>query len=66
VVPGDVGQTFGYAAKGASVFILGNAAGRPLINAVGRPRRLEQVNCKVRPLATKALQPEEAWVHRPT
>jgi hypothetical protein len=38
VVHGDVGQTFMYAAKGGSVFVLGNAAGRPLINAVGRPR----------------------------
>jgi glutamate synthase domain-containing protein 3 len=38
VVYGDVGQTFGYAAKGGEVYILGNAAGRPLINAVGKPR----------------------------
>ncbi len=35
---GDVGQTFMYGAKGGSVYIMGNAAGRPLINAVGRPR----------------------------
>ena len=35
---GDVGQTFMYGAKGGEVFIMGNAAGRPLINAVGRPR----------------------------
>jgi glutamate synthase domain-containing protein 1/glutamate synthase domain-containing protein 3 len=37
VVYGDVGQTFGYAAKGGEVYILGNAAGRPMINAVGKP-----------------------------
>jgi glutamate synthase domain-containing protein 3 len=38
VVHGDVGQTFMYGAKGGEVFVLGNAAGRPLINAVGKPR----------------------------
>ena len=38
VVYGDVGQTFMYGAKGGEVYILGNAAGRPLINAAGRPR----------------------------
>ncbi|MFC1584858.1 glutamate synthase [Fibrobacterota bacterium] len=38
VVYGDVGQAFMYGAKGGEVYILGNAAGRPLINAVGRPR----------------------------
>ncbi|MBI5663871.1 MAG: glutamate synthase [Nitrospirae bacterium] len=38
VVYGDVGQTFMYGAKGGEVYILGNAAGRPLINAVGKPR----------------------------
>jgi glutamate synthase domain-containing protein 1/glutamate synthase domain-containing protein 3 len=38
VVYGDVGQTFMYGAKGGEVFVLGNAAGRPFINAVGRPR----------------------------
>jgi len=38
VVFGDVGQTFMYGAKGGEVYVLGNAAGRPLINAVGRPR----------------------------
>ena len=38
VVYGDVGQTFMYGAKGGEVYILGNAAGRPFINAVGRPR----------------------------
>ena len=38
VVYGDVGQTFGYAAKGGEMYILGNAAGRPMINAVGHPK----------------------------
>ncbi|MBM4294384.1 MAG: glutamate synthase [Deltaproteobacteria bacterium] len=38
VVHGDVGQTFMYGAKGGEVYVLGNAAGRPFINAVGRPR----------------------------
>ena len=38
VVYGDVGQTFMYGAKGGAAFIMGNAAGRPLINAVGKPR----------------------------
>jgi glutamate synthase domain-containing protein 1/glutamate synthase domain-containing protein 3 len=38
VVHGDVGQTFMYGAKGGDAYVLGNAAGRPLINAVGRPR----------------------------
>jgi glutamate synthase domain-containing protein 1/glutamate synthase domain-containing protein 3 len=45
VVHGDVGQTFGYAAKGGRTFILGNAAGRPLINAVGRPRVVINGTC---------------------
>lgn len=38
VVYGDVGQTFMYGAKGGEAFVLGNAAGRPLINAVGKPK----------------------------
>ena len=38
VIYGDVGQTFLYGAKGGEVYVLGNAAGRPLINAVGHPR----------------------------
>jgi glutamate synthase domain-containing protein 3 len=38
VIYGDVGQTFLYGAKGGAFFVMGNAAGRPLINAVGRPR----------------------------
>ncbi len=38
VVYGDVGQTFLYGAKGGSIYVMGNTAGRPMINAVGRPR----------------------------
>lgn len=38
VVYGDTGQTFMYGAKGGDVYIMGNAAGRPLINSVGHPR----------------------------
>ena len=38
VIYGDVGQTFLYGAKGGDIFVLGNAAGRPMINAVGKPR----------------------------
>ncbi len=38
VVFGDVGQTFLYGAKGGVIYIMGNAAGRPLINGVGKPR----------------------------
>lgn len=38
VIHGDVGQAFMYGAKGGSAYIRGNAAGRPLINAVGKPR----------------------------
>jgi glutamate synthase domain-containing protein 1/glutamate synthase domain-containing protein 3 len=45
VVHGDVGQAFMYGAKGGSVFVLGNAAGRPLINAVGRPRVVINGTC---------------------
>ena len=45
VIYGDVGQTFMYGAKGAEVFVLGNAAGRPLINAVGRPRVVINGTC---------------------
>jgi glutamate synthase domain-containing protein 1/glutamate synthase domain-containing protein 3 len=45
VVHGDVGQTFLYGAKGGEVYVLGNAAGRPLINAVGRPRVVINGTC---------------------
>ncbi|MBI9083379.1 MAG: hypothetical protein JEZ11_07260 [Desulfobacterales bacterium] len=45
VIYGDVGQTFMYGAKGGEVYILGNAAGRPLINAVGRPRVVINGTC---------------------
>jgi len=38
VVHGDVGQCYGYGAKGGRLFILGNAAGRPMINSVGTPK----------------------------
>ena len=45
VVHGDVGQTFMYGAKGGHVFVQGNAAGRPLINSVGRPRVVINGTC---------------------
>ena len=45
VVHGDVGQAFMYGAKGGEVYVLGNAAGRPLINAVGRPRVVINGTC---------------------
>lgn len=45
IIHGDVGQTFMYGAKGGEVFVLGNAAGRPLINAVGRPRVVINGTC---------------------
>ena len=45
VIHGDVGQTFMYGAKGASVYVLGNAAGRPLINAVGKPKVVINGTC---------------------
>ena len=38
VIHGDVGQCFMYGAKGGKAFVRGNTAGRPLINAAGRPR----------------------------
>jgi glutamate synthase domain-containing protein 1/glutamate synthase domain-containing protein 3 len=38
VIHGDVGQTFLYGAKGGSIYVKGNAAGRPMINSVGRPK----------------------------
>ena len=45
VIHGDVGQTFMYGAKGGSVYVLGNAAGRPLINSVGRPKVIINGTC---------------------
>jgi glutamate synthase domain-containing protein 1/glutamate synthase domain-containing protein 3 len=45
VVYGDVGQTFMYGAKGGEVYVMGNGAGRPLINAVGRPRVVINGTC---------------------
>jgi glutamate synthase domain-containing protein 1/glutamate synthase domain-containing protein 3 len=45
IVHGDVGQTFMYGAKGGAVFVLGNAAGRPLINSVGKPRVVINGTC---------------------
>jgi len=45
IVHGDVGQTFMYAAKGGDAFVLGNAAGRPLINAVGKPHVVINGTC---------------------
>jgi glutamate synthase domain-containing protein 1 len=44
-IHGDVGQTFLYGAKGGEIFVLGSAAGRPLINAVGRPRAVINGTC---------------------
>jgi glutamate synthase domain-containing protein 3 len=45
VIYGDVGQAFMYGAKGGDVYILGNGAGRPLINAVGKPRVVINGTC---------------------
>ncbi len=45
VVHGSVGQTFLYGAKGGQAFVRGNAAGRPLINAVGSPRVVINGTC---------------------
>ncbi len=45
VVYGDVGQAFMYGAKGGEVYVMGNAAGRPVINAVGRPRVVINGTC---------------------
>lgn len=38
VIYGDVGQAFMYASKGGEAYVLGNTAGRPLINSVGSPK----------------------------
>jgi len=45
VIFGDTGQTFMYGAKGGEVYVMGNAAGRPLINGVGRPRVVINGTC---------------------
>ena len=45
VIHGDVGQTFMYSAKAGEAYVLGNAAGRPLINAVGSPRVVINGTC---------------------
>ena len=45
VVYGDVGQTFLYGGKGGEIYVMGNAAGRPLINAAGRPRVVINGTC---------------------
>jgi glutamate synthase domain-containing protein 3 len=45
VIHGDVGQTFLYGAKGGDIYVLGSAAGRPLINAVGRPHAVINGTC---------------------
>ena len=45
IVYGDTGQTFMYGAKGGQVYVMGNAAGRPLINSVGRPRVVINGTC---------------------
>lgn len=45
VVYGDAGQTFMYGAKGGEVYVMGNAAGRPLINSVGRPKVVINGTC---------------------
>jgi glutamate synthase domain-containing protein 1/glutamate synthase domain-containing protein 3 len=45
VIHGDTGQTFMYGAKGGVVYVLGNAAGRPLINSVGRPKVVINGTC---------------------
>jgi glutamate synthase domain-containing protein 3 len=45
VIHGDVGQAFMYAAKGGHVYVLGNTAGRPLINAVGKPKVVINGTC---------------------
>jgi glutamate synthase domain-containing protein 3 len=45
VIHGDVGQTFMYGAKGGEVYVLGNAAGRPLINSVGCPKVVINGTC---------------------
>ncbi|MHC5078865.1 MAG: GltB/FmdC/FwdC-like GXGXG domain-containing protein [Planctomycetota bacterium] len=45
VIFGSVGQTFLYGAKGGEAFVMGSAAGRPLINAVGKIRAIINGTC---------------------
>jgi glutamate synthase domain-containing protein 3 len=45
IVYGDVGQTLLYGAKGGECYVMGNAAGRPLINAVGKIRLVINGTC---------------------
>ena len=45
VIYGDAGQTFMYGAKGGDVFVMGNLAGRPLINATGSPKVVINGTC---------------------
>ncbi len=45
VIHGDVGQAFGYGIKGGQIFIRGSAAGRPLINGVGKPQVVINGSC---------------------
>jgi glutamate synthase domain-containing protein 1/glutamate synthase domain-containing protein 3 len=45
IIHGDTGQTFLYGAKGGSIYVMGNAAGRPLINSVGKPRVVINGTC---------------------
>ena len=45
VIYGDVGQTFLYGAKGGAIYLMGNAVGRPMINAVGKPRVVINGTC---------------------
>jgi glutamate synthase domain-containing protein 3 len=45
VIFGNVGQTFLYGAKGGEAYVMGSAAGRPLINAVGRIRTIINGTC---------------------
>jgi glutamate synthase domain-containing protein 1/glutamate synthase domain-containing protein 3 len=45
VIHGNVGQTLLYGAKGGVCYVLGNAAGRPIVNAVGGVRAVIYGTC---------------------
>ena len=45
VIYGDVGQAFMYGGKGGAIYVMGNGAGRPLINGVGRPKVVINGTC---------------------